>query len=181
MSGAELNLDGYAVVRLSSRETADLQDLHERCSDYYLLVEGVPTRPTSAEEDLADTPPGKSLSDKFMFGVYADRQMVGVLDLVRDHPAEREWWIGVLLLDPEARGSGLGSRLYGAAREWVRAQGGEAIHLSVLDGNPAAKRFWRRHGFQERYRKRFVAATGHASKAVVMSQRIAPPAPPNPG
>jgi GNAT superfamily N-acetyltransferase len=164
-----VRLDGYDVKRLGSSDEADLQDLHQRCTDYYELIEGGPTRPTSAREDLAELPPGKELTDKFYFGVYdSDRKLVAALELARDLPSPGEWWLALLLLDPQARGWGLGARLLHAARQWVSRQGGSAISLAVLEQNTRAERFWRKHGFVEQKRSPFTAATGLESRAIVM-------------
>jgi GNAT superfamily N-acetyltransferase len=171
-------LDGYAVARLSSGDVAELQALHERCSDYFEMIEGSPTRPTSAKEDMEELPPGKEASDKLLFGIRSDEgRLVGALELVRDYPGPGRWYIGLLMLDPDARGAGLGLRIYEAARAWVLAQGGHEIALAVLQQNTAAEGFWRRRGFGEIARVPFVASTGLASTAIVMTQRIAPAAP----
>lgn len=178
MAEPAFTFDGYSAVRLSAADAAELQALHERCSDYFELIEGVPTRPTAAAEDLADLPPGKVLDDKFYFGIRSgDGTLVGALDLLRDYPGPGTWGIGLLMLDPAARGTGLGARIYAAAREWVAAQGGHTILLAVLEQNTPAERFWRRLGFAETARKPFVAATGFASTAIIMTQRIAPAGP----
>jgi GNAT superfamily N-acetyltransferase len=162
-------LDGYDVKRLGSSDEADLQDLHERCSDYYQLIEGGPTRPTSAREDLAELPPGKELADKFYFGIYATaRRLVGALEMARDLPSPGEWWLALLLLDPRMRGRGLGARLLEAVNQWVRRQGGSAVSLAVLEQNTRAERFWREHGFIEEKRSPFTAATGLQSRAIIM-------------
>ncbi|HST60478.1 MAG TPA: GNAT family N-acetyltransferase [Longimicrobium sp.] len=170
--------DGYAAVRLSSADVAELQALHERCTDYFELIQGAPTEPTSAAEDLVGLPPGKELADKHYFGIHAaDGALTGALELLRDWPNPGTWWLGLLMLDPPARGAGLGARIYTAAREWVRAQGGETISLAVLEQNTQAERFWRRLGFAEIERTPFVASTGLTSGAIIMRQRIAPAEP----
>ena len=169
------SFDGFSAVRMSSGDIPAIQELHERCGDYFLLAEGCDTRPTSAAEDLADLPPGKDLADKFLFGIRSGAgTLVGVLDLLRDYPDPGVWTIGLLMLDPAARGEGLGTRAYEAAREWVRAQGGHTTSLAVLEQNTPAERFWRRRGFAEIARTPFVAATGRTSGAIVMTQRVAP-------
>lgn len=172
MPEAVFRLDGYRVARLTPAEAADLQDLYERCTDFHELTEGSPTRPTAASEELVALPPGKELADKFPFGVHAPAgRLIGFLDLMRDYPAEREWWIGLLMLDPAVRGAGLGSRIYRAAAEWVGSQHGSAIYIGVLEQNGAAERFWRREGFVELRRERHVSDTGHEGRLIVMRHR----------
>jgi GNAT superfamily N-acetyltransferase len=168
-------VDSFAAVRLSSGDVGELQVLHERCSGYFEIVEGAPTRPTSAAEDLVDLPPGKAPDDKFYFGIRAaDGTLVGALDIVRDYPAPGTWILGLLMLDPAVRGGGLGARVYEAARAWVRAQGGHEISIAVLEQNTAAERFWRRRGFRETARVPYAAATGFTSTAIIMTHPTAP-------
>jgi GNAT superfamily N-acetyltransferase len=164
-----MELDGYTFTRLEASDEAALQDLHERCSDYYEVVEGGATRPSAAREDLAELPPGKAAEDRFYFGIHdPDKQLVGALVMARDYPSPAEWWLALLLLDPRVRGRGLGARLLGAAKRWVRSEGGQAISLTVLERNARAERFWRANGFVEESRKPFTAATGLRSQAIVM-------------
>lgn len=168
-------LDSFTVVRLSSADAGELQGLHERCSGYFEMIEGGPTRPSSAAEDLVDLPPGKAPADKFYFGIRAaDGTLVGALDIVRDYPHPGTWILGLLMLDPAVRGAGLGARVYEAARAWVRAQGGHEISIAVLEQNTTAERFWRRRGFRETARVPYAAATGLTSTAIIMTHRTAP-------
>ncbi len=176
MSEPPFLLHGYTLLRLTSADGARLQDLYERCTDYFRLVEGAPTRKTAAEEDLAEVPPGKSIADKFLFGIHdPDGTLIGALELARDLPTEAVWWIALLMLDPAVRGRGLGSRVFQSAREWVFSCGGREIQLAVLEQNTGAERFWRDLGFQEIRRTDFTAATGLLSRAIVMSHPIAQP------
>ena len=167
-------LEGFTVRRLSPADHAELQALYERCSDYHELEDGGPTRPTAGAETLAAGPPGTDPADKFALGVYGDDgAMVGFLDVIRGYPAEGDWWIGLLMLAPEARSGGLGGRICEEAARSVAEEGGRALHLAVLEQNPRAERFWRRHGFDEVRRKPFTAATGKESTVIVMRRDLA--------
>ncbi len=54
-------------------------------------------------------------------------------------------WIGQLYLDPIARGLGIGATLINRAKETLRSP----IRLYTFQQNEGARRFYRRHGFQE--------------------------------
>jgi ribosomal protein S18 acetylase RimI-like enzyme len=165
----ELDFDEYAVARLGPADVPALQRLYERCSDYHEIEEGIPTRPGAAEHLLTELPPGKDAADKFSLGIRgADGELVGVVDLIRGYPEAHQWWVGLLMLDPEVRASGVGSRLYRAVARAVAADGGSAIYLGVLEQNAPAERFWRRHGFEELRREPYTAASGHRSRVIVM-------------
>jgi RimJ/RimL family protein N-acetyltransferase len=125
----QLNVLGHAVSRLSRSDTSDLQRLYEQCSDYHEMEEGIPTRPDAAEHLLAAIPPGKDSADKHVLGVRTlNGELIGVLDLIRDYPNTHEWWVGLLLLAPQMRGSGLGGELYRATARAVSMQGGVVLN-----------------------------------------------------
>jgi GNAT superfamily N-acetyltransferase len=162
-------LKGYQVVRLTLADAPELQDLYERCTDYHEAHEGVPTRPGAGEEELCAGPPGRSLEDKLPFGIYSmGGELIGYLELFRNYPAEGEWWIGLLMLDPKVRGQGLGGEIYQSARTWAAEQGAHSILLGVLEEEHAAERFWQRQGFSELRRDPYPPAAGGRSRKLVV-------------
>lgn len=166
-----IELDGYRVARLTLADSRDVQSLYERCSDYHLAHEGTPTRPTAGEEELASFPPGRSIEDKFSFGVYAPGgELLAYIELFRNYPAEPEWWLGLLMLDPRIRGRGFGTQIFRVASAWAFTNGARAIQLAVLESNPAAQRFWTRRGF-EFMRRRAYESQSHKKKHTVIVMR----------
>jgi hypothetical protein len=110
MSNSTFDLPGHVVFRLRREDAGLLQGLCERCSAYFELHDGAPPGPTIGEEEVVALPEGKTLGDKFLFGIRsATGELVGVLDLIRDFPAPGEWWLGLLMLDPRERSAGLGA------------------------------------------------------------------------
>ncbi len=145
----EMGLPGYSVHRLTSQDALVLQRLFEKCQDYMLLVDGQPAAPNAAVEEFQDRPPGKSLEDKFLFGIMDFRnELVGEMDALRAYPDESTWWIGLLLLDPAVRSRRIGEKVLEGFVGYVRAKGGQAIMLGVVAENKNAYRFWLRMGFE---------------------------------
>lgn len=139
----------FYAFPLSAENEAAVQTFLEQCQDFQLLTHGEPVQPGEGKELLEDLPPGKQLQDKFLFGIYElEGRLVAVLDLVRDYPDRSTWWIGLLLLLPSERGSGLGRQIFEALLGWLRGEGAEKIGLGVVGENTAAQRFWERNGFQ---------------------------------
>jgi RimJ/RimL family protein N-acetyltransferase len=164
----------YHHRRLSINDAPVLQRLYERCSDYHELEEGVATVPHAGERMLRALPEGKDLEDKFVFGVFTPQQdIVGMIDLIRDHPTQGEWWIGLLMFDPAVRGAGLGEAFLTEMVNWVAAQNGTAMYIAVLEQNPKAQRFWGRQGFVERWRQSATAHSGQVNTVIGMRKDLA--------
>jgi ribosomal protein S18 acetylase RimI-like enzyme len=144
----EIDLLSYSVHRLQPEDAELLQGLFEKCQDYTLLVEGQAVSPTAALDEFQAVPPGKPLSDKFIFGLCGEQgEIVGVLEGICRYPDSTTWWIGLLMLAPEVRGRGVGRQLLQGFSEHVFSNGGKDIMLGVVEDNERACRFWQQMGF----------------------------------
>jgi len=146
----DLGHPGYAVRPLTPLDAPALQHLYEQCLDYCLMVDGRPPAPDAAAEDFRSAPPGKALADKSMFGIVNPQgQLAGLLDYVHRYPDETTWWIGLLLLAPEARAHGLGSAVVRGFARYAQAHGAQALMLGVVADNTRAHQFWTQQGFEQ--------------------------------
>jgi N-acetylglutamate synthase-like GNAT family acetyltransferase len=71
---------------------------------------------------------------------------------------ERRGELLSLVVDPEARGRGVGEALMAASEEWMRAHGAGAVHLTTALHRDGAHRFYARIGYARtghRYVKKF--------------------------
>lgn len=145
--------DCQPLDRSNKRELEALQALFERSIDYIHLVKGFPIALGEARSLLKTLPGGKKYSDKFVIGLF-DRsgRLTGVIDLIRDHPYRGEWYLGLMMLEPDRRGLGLGGKVYRALERWATRNGARRIRILVAEQNEKAVRFWRRLGFTERRR-----------------------------
>ncbi len=141
----------FSLRRIEARtsDLAPLQALHLRCADFVEATTGHPPREDEAARLLAGLPPGKTLADKQVLGLIRDGEMVGVVELLRGYLGPTDWYIGLLLIGPEARGNGLGAAAVDELVGLVLAEGGRALHLIVREDNPRGVAFWRRRGFEE--------------------------------
>ncbi len=145
----DIGLQDYSVHRLSQEDLAAMQDVYARCLDYMLLVDGHPADPHAVEEEFQSVPPGKSIEDKFVFGIADSRKgIVGLLDILRWYPDKSTWWIDTLLLIPESRCRSLGEKVIQGFVDYVRASGARRIMLGVVEENIRASKFWTRMGFE---------------------------------
>ncbi|MDI1462066.1 GNAT family N-acetyltransferase [Catellatospora sp. KI3] len=97
----------------------------------------------SIEEDLAT--PGVEV-----FAVGADRGApTAVVNLLAEHPRDGLPWIGLLLVDADRHGTGLGTAAAREVHDLLRGRGRTAVRLAVLENNPVAFAFWTSLGYTE--------------------------------
>jgi myo-inositol-1(or 4)-monophosphatase len=143
-----LHTGSYTIRPLDSDDGEALQALCERATDYFELVMGRPPGPAEAQSLYMALPEGKTYDHKLLLGVFHDIKLIGVVDLIRDHPHPGTWTLGLLLLDPLHRGRGLGRAIVHALEDWVRQQGATKLRIDVARQNVRALHFWRHLGFQ---------------------------------
>jgi RimJ/RimL family protein N-acetyltransferase len=141
-------LDDAVFRPLGEAEGPALQRLLERCADFEIFMRGAPPAAEAAQELLEACPAGHPLQKKLVFGLERDGELIGALDLLRDYPETNDWYLGLLLFEPQSRSGGLGERVVAALRTWIAGQGGHVIRLAVHDINEDAARFWVKMGFR---------------------------------
>lgn len=147
--GLPLQIGDYQVRELNQTNESLLQDLVKRCTDYYVLTDGLPPSPSAGREVLEDLPPGKSDDDKAVLGIFeSSDRAIGVIDIIRDYPDAGVWYLGLMMLDSDWRSRGVGSQVYVALEQWLNSRGAQQIRLCVLTENPKGARFWRSVGFE---------------------------------
>ena len=139
----------YSVHLLSLEDVKAIQALYEKCVDFMLLVDGHPAGENAADEEFQNLPPGKSMDDRFMYGIIDPvNELAGVLDVLRGYPEEGTWWIGLLLFVPEIRSLGMGKKVVHGLCKHIKINGGKAIMLGVVAENERAYQFWSKMGFE---------------------------------
>ncbi|MCU1349178.1 MAG: family N-acetyltransferase [Acidobacteria bacterium] len=177
-----MKVDGYEVAPLARDGLAELQRFLERCNDFFELCEGGPVPPHAAVVQFEEIPSGYSADDHFTFcirtGRRADRQggeLIAFVNLFRNYPRPRQWWVGFQIVDPSRRGAGLGAAVYAEAERWMADQGAEVVQLAVAEPNHGAERFWRRMGFADTETQPYTTMHGTTSVVIMMRKPLASP------
>lgn len=137
-----------ALRELTEAELDAVQALLDRSHDYYVLATGAGPKATAARDVWNALPPGTPRSAKLTLGVH-DPGLVGLVDVVRGWPRPDAWLIGLLVLEPAARGRGLGAHIVGAIDARASDAGAKTLRVAVVHANTPALAFWRRLGFAE--------------------------------
>lgn len=163
---------GARLGALSREQRGEIQALFQRCGEFLKLTTGHPAGPDEAERLFADVPPGRSEADKHVWGIRdAEGALVGVVDVLRGYPRDDVWFLGLLLLDPDRRGQGLGAWALAEVTARAAAAGVAEVHLAVVPRNVGGLRFWRREGFREVRLSRQLG-TEDAVDVIVMTRRL---------
>ncbi|NBD08617.1 GNAT family N-acetyltransferase [Corallococcus silvisoli] len=137
-----------AAEAIPDAEAGSMQPLLERCEDFLQLTYGRPALPDQARDIPSGRPPGLAPGQGHLLALRtADGGLAGMIEALRDYPVPGDWYLGILLLAPEARGQGRGEAVVRAYEAHVRAHGGRRVRLAVLEQNTPAHRFWTRMGY----------------------------------
>lgn len=138
----------YKIESLTSDLLKIVEVLNEKCSDYYILHEGVLPSKKEALEIFGALPPGKNYQDKFVLGIFNDRdELKGIIDIVKNFPVNGEWMLGLLLIEPEERGNGLGKLVHEALVQWGITLGAKSFQIVVIEDNYNGRKFWSDLGY----------------------------------
>lgn len=130
-------------------EMAELQRVIEEAPRFAHLITGAPPGSADAQSTYTILPEGKSYEDKFVFGVYADDEMVGCIDLVRGYPDSRTAWLGLLLISEKHQGRGLGARAHELIENVIRGwETCDRIRVAVVMTNDEVIPFLERLGYR---------------------------------
>ena len=135
--------------------------LYTRAADYWLLADRRPPDRQKACSLFTDRPPGCDPSLSHRLGLFRDGALVGVAELSFGFPQPADAYLGLMLLDPAARGSGSGVTLLAEIEARARAAHAPRLYLAVLHANPRGHAFWQRHGFLPTGVSRADPDTGH--------------------
>jgi GNAT superfamily N-acetyltransferase len=161
------------VRPIDATEAPQVQALHERAADYVHRIWGQAPDPATGVEFFERLPPGRDRAHKHTFGIFEGDAMVGCIDLVRGWPDAVTAVIGLLLLEPAARGRGVGRLAFEAieaqARAWPEITQLRAV---VVESNDVARPFWEHLGFRANGQTRPHQAGTVTSRAVVLMRSL---------
>ncbi|ACL66910.1 GCN5-related N-acetyltransferase [Anaeromyxobacter dehalogenans 2CP-1] len=137
---------GLELQELGARDLPRIQDLLERCAEWWALIHGRAPRDDEAEWLLQDLPP--RFDRRRLIGVAAGGgALAGLVDATDGWPQRGITWIGLMLFEPASRSRGLGAALLAELERELRGAGTRAVQLMVQAQNPRARAFWERMGF----------------------------------
>ncbi|MBL4806604.1 MAG: GNAT family N-acetyltransferase [Rhodobacteraceae bacterium] len=140
------------MIRFRSLTAIDdfdlVQGVFEKCADYVMLETGKKPGQANVTAFFEDHPVGVTVDDKLLVGIFDADRAIGVIDILCGYPANSDWYIGLLMIDPVYRGRGVGQRALNWVVDVAGSAGAAQLLLCVLDENPHGQTFWLREGFK---------------------------------
>jgi GNAT superfamily N-acetyltransferase len=162
---------GYHARLLKPPDISALQSLFEKASDYFELATGLTPAPDEAQRAFVAGPPTKAVDDKRMIGAFDSTDaLVGVLDALVDFPGDGEWTMGMLLLDPDHRGLGLGRAFLEEYERWAAQCGARRFHTAVVAHHEPGVRFLESRGYERQRELENYDAGGRQATVVFFSK-----------
>jgi GNAT superfamily N-acetyltransferase len=135
------HLELYTIRPLSLDDLGILADLEARASDYSLFMTGI----SPQADDVRALFERHHYDQVFVFGVFLEYQLVGVLQIF-NLEIDTDF-LGLLLIDPDHRQAGLGTRVFETYKIWAKDRGVKQIFLTIPLENTVF-RFWFHLGFE---------------------------------
>ncbi|MBT1156174.1 GNAT family N-acetyltransferase [Aminobacter anthyllidis] len=114
-----------------------------------MLESGTAPSDTMVAEFLTDCPPGSDLAASCKLGMFTPGgALVAIADMAFGYPETDDAYIGLLLIDENCRGMGLGRTFLDHLIATARARNAARLLIAALDENSRGRAFWEREGFR---------------------------------
>ncbi len=114
-----------------------------------------------------------------MYAIVVADEVVGCVDLIRGWPRAADAHVGLLLLDEEHAGRGLGRAAYAAVeaevRRWPEIR---RVRAAVVATNASVLPYWRRMGLSETGETRPYRDGDLSSYSIILAKEFDDPPPP---
>ncbi|HYF03527.1 MAG TPA: GNAT family N-acetyltransferase [Patescibacteria group bacterium] len=130
-------------------DESSILNLLESSKDYFETIEGISPDINTACSILYHRPPGVNLSQKNTVGIFYNQIIIGLADMIFGYPKTHTVYIGLLLISPNYRKTGIGRISMRELERHIVEQGYDTLRIAVVRSNAVVKEFWRKIGFIE--------------------------------
>lgn len=138
----------FDVNGLQKSDADKVYQLELTNPQYFVHCPPVPSI-SSVIDDMHALPPGKTASDKYYVGFYAEDSLVAILDLILHYPDEQTAYIGLFMVDKAYQGRGVGSLIIDGCLACLKETGFTRARLGYMKGNEQSRNFWLKNLFVE--------------------------------
>jgi len=137
----------YAVRELREEDIEAILSIYEGNVLFFSHTSAQPTI-EQVESDLSVEPPSTERSRKHYVGFFDGDRLIAVMDLIDGYPTESVAYIGLLMLDVDCQGKGIGTSLINDVLSYLTSLGTRSARLAIDATNPQSTHFWAKMGFE---------------------------------
>lgn len=156
---------------LSPSDPSALEDVFHDDGGYAMRVHGRATMPNDVDELFTSFPPAASQGQRHTLGLWLDDELVGVADLLVDHPEAGTNYLGLLQIRAARQGRGLAREFHDELVS--RFPSADRWRLSVVDTNIDVLGFWERLGYRRTGEVRAWSSSSGARHETILMERPA--------
>lgn len=139
----------YLIQPIDKNNWEEVSKLFLASADYFQMAEDKMPDDTTVQEFFEELPPQHNPADKLSLGIYADGQLIGVVDILLHYATQDEMMLGLLLLHPDFRGKKLGVWVHEELLKIAKKHHAQYMRIGVVTQNEKALNFWQKIGYQE--------------------------------
>lgn len=147
---SELTFSCVPVSKLTVEEIHQLASLRDAALGRFMQDTGCILPSSTIQEELEFLPPKKTLDEKLLVSAWHDGELVAYCHVLCGWPCTSEWAIEQLLLKPQHRLHGIGSKLIAFVEELARTAEVRATSILSLPSRPNSTSFWDFVGYQDK-------------------------------
>ena len=141
--------DNIKLREMHMNDAVSLQILFDSCQDYAIFSDGQPFKSDAAITEFGNIPHGFEVEKKRVMGIFdVCNYLVGVLEGLAGYPDNETWFLGLMLIKPSHRSSGIGSSAFINLEAYVADESYKSIELAVIKDNIRGLEFWKKIGFK---------------------------------
>lgn len=138
----------YSINQLDGRDLSDLEALRFAALKSYEELTGVVLPYSNLYDELHDLPEGHQLSDKLVIKAYDEQdELAAYAQVICSWPSYNSWTIDQLLLHPDKRGKGIGSKLIHIIENLARTAEVKVTSILSIPARPYSESFWETIGY----------------------------------
>jgi len=167
----EITINCVTVSQLAESEKAEIQNLRNRASDYFLEVAGTTTAQETFEDWLSFAPQGLSRSDQLIVRAYSGRYLTGYAHIICGLFDHDEWAILTVAVDPSFRLQGIGTKMIVKTEAYARRSSVRAINFAAVPTREGEESFWGSAGYTTEI-SRFEWTIGKVPREVIVYRKV---------
>lgn len=98
-------------------------------------------------EDMKKLPPNKKMKDKYYIGIYEDKVLLGLADIIFKYPNQQTVFIGFFMMNLLYQSKGIGSQIIQELCNYFSENDFQKVRLAYVKGNVQSESFWLKNHF----------------------------------